>query len=92
MRVLFNIYPEQSQQRLEQTHLLILALLNFDHTIHIVFHGGSEHIIQNNSSLNKKWQALPLYGAHDFLFLNGPLENLNRQKYHRLCQQAEFIA
>lgn len=92
MRLLFNIHPKQSQQRMEQTHLLILALLNFDHTIHIVFHGGSEQIIKDNTVFNKKWNALTLYGAQDFLFLNGPLENINQQEYHHLCHQADFIA
>ena len=80
MRILFNIQPGQSQLRLTQTHLLILALLNFDHTVHIVFHDGGEQIIRNDEELNKKWQALPLYGAHDFLFLDGPFKNTSEKK------------
>lgn len=92
MHTLFNIYPDHSRQRLTQTHLLILALLNFDHNIHIVFHDGSEQLIEADDELNKQWQALPLYGARDFLFLNSPLENMTQQDYHRLSQQADFIS
>ncbi|KAA3641527.1 MAG: hypothetical protein DWP95_06575 [Proteobacteria bacterium] len=92
MHTLFNIYPDQSRQRLEQTHLLILALLNFDHTVHIVFHKGSEQFIKENADLSKKWQALPLYGAHDFWFFNGQHDNLNDQQYRRIKQRADFIS
>jgi len=92
MRTLFNIQPGQSPERLNQTHLLILALLNFDHTVHVVFHHGSEQFIKDDIELSKKWQALPLYGAHDFLFFNSPNDNLSEIKYHKLCQQADFIS
>lgn len=92
MLCLFNIRPDQSPERLEQSHLLILALLNFDHTVHVVFHDGSEQFIKDNEDLNKKWQALPLYGAHDFWFINGPHNNLTEHKYRKLNQQADFIS
>lgn len=92
MRALINIFPGQSPKRLQQTHLLILALLNFDHTVHIVFHDGSERTIQHDTELNKKWQALPLYGARDFLFLSGQYTNLSTEQFHRIKQRADFIS
>jgi|GEM_PF-2037379 len=92
MRILFNIYPEQSRQRLAQTHLLILAFLNFDHSVHIVFHEGSEQLIQDDLNIKKEWQALPLYGAHEFLFFDGPDKNISEDKYRHLIQQADFIS
>ena len=92
MQTLFNIHPDQSPERLEQTQLLILALLNFDHSVHVVFHAGSEQAIKDNTELNKQWQALPLYGTHDFWFRGGPHQNLSEQKYRILRQQADFIA
>lgn len=92
MRTLFNITPDQDIQRLQQTHLLILALLNFDHTVDIVFHNNSDLLIEDHQNLYQQWQALPLYGARDFKFLNSRQDNISQQHFHKLIQQADFVS
>lgn len=92
MRSLFHIYPDFSHARLEQSYLLILACLNFDHRVDIVLHPGSEHRLQQNVQLLKKWQALPLYGAEDFIRLSELNCTDARQKLIRLTLKADFIA
>ena len=92
MRCLFHIFADSSQDRLEQSHLLILACLNFDYRVDIVFHDHSERVLSRQPQLYKKWQALQLYGAQEFIQLSelscSEADNLLTQ----LTDQADFIA
>ncbi len=92
MRAIFHIYPQQSQQCLQQTYLLLLALLNFDHKVFIVFHQNSLTEISKNTEQAKKWQALNLYGAQAFIYYDGDNDNIDAYGLQQLMRQADFIA
>lgn len=92
MQTVFHIYPQQSDQCLEQSYLLMLALLNFEHKVFIVFHQNSFAEISKHAEQLKKWQALHLYGARAFLHYNGDNDNIGTHELQQLTQQADFVA
>lgn len=92
MQAVFHIHPQQSEHSLEQSYLLMLALLNFEHKVFIIFHQNSLTEILKNTEQAKKWQALDLYGAQAFLHYGGDNDNIDAHGMHQLMQQADFIA
>lgn len=69
MQTLFIINSQMNSSQVEQSYLLILAMLNFEHSVDVVFSGaGCDNLIHSEVNL-KKWAALKLYGVDNFYHL-----------------------
>ncbi len=70
MKVSRIITNNPSDQRLEHSYLLCLALLNFEHQVNVVFVDHAFKSILADEITKKQWMALKLYGVEAFYQLN----------------------
>ena len=99
MKAVFVINESMSHEQLEQSYLLILALLNFDHHVDLVFVGDAFNQLIQGEQTTKKWRALKLYGVHAFYQFCDDKENhpdelvpLNANEFATLKTQAQFLS
>lgn len=99
MKTLFIINENISQSQLEQTYLLILAMLNFDHDVDLVFINDAFNRIKRDEALKKQWLALKIYGADNFFNLThngnkpGPgLITISQADFEKLKNQADILS
>ncbi len=99
MRTLFIINQHMNEAQIEQSYLLILAMLNFDHHVNVVFTGQSYRRLITDDAAKKKWSALKIYGVDDFFELtehqSSCIENIkhiNHSAFARLKSQADFLS
>ncbi|MCX7554957.1 hypothetical protein OS175_13855 [Marinicella sp. S1101] len=99
MQSLFIINEKMNTTQVEQSYLLILAMLNFEHSVDVVFSGaGCENLINSNAQL-KKWTALKLYGVNDFYHLTADsgitaldTTALSTADFENMKNQAAFLS
>ncbi len=72
MQCLFIITNELSLEQIERQYLLMIAMLNFDFQVNVVFIGNTHANWQNDDKLNKHLKALSMYGAQCHQLHNKP--------------------
>ena len=70
MKVSLIITEQLSNQQLEHSYLLCLALLNFEHEVNVVFVDQAFKSILAEAEIQKQWLALKLFGVEAFYQLN----------------------
>lgn len=101
MECVFVIQAHFSNQQIEQQYLLMIAMLNFEFKVQLVFDDESWHHWQTHKPLQQKYQALTLYGADVFLLCE-PARSLNSaepacqvidfKQFHELLASAGFVS
>lgn len=86
MKVAMIISEQQSTQQLQESYLLCLALLNFEHQLNVVFIGQAVALLDQDAALKKSWLALKLYGAEAFYQLNKDSQNKSEPATNEHCQ------
>lgn len=100
MRTLFILHDQMTAERLEQQHLLCLAMLNFDFTVQVVMRGSVWAQINACPESQQAWRALHLYGVDEFLWLNGsepaasdwPVRRIDQTEFQRLLSSAGWVS
>jgi hypothetical protein len=78
MKCLFLINENLSSTQIEQQYLLMIAMLNFDFSVSVVFTNDTIHAWHENKVHCKHLAALHMYGVDTFYLLNSsnPAPNL----------------
>ncbi|MCB1582700.1 MAG: hypothetical protein R3E90_15910 [Marinicella sp.] len=101
MHCVFIIQQHLSKQQIEQQYLLMIAMLNFDFKVQIIFDKQSWHHWQSHKTLNQKYNALNLYGAEALLALNATKQpdldtyscrTITPVQMQQILASAEFIS
>ncbi len=94
MKITVIITENLTKQQLEQSYLLCLAWLNFEHQISVVFVGSAFASICNSPETKKQWLALKHFGV-DALYQFNSLPQTNgpgKTPHCRIIDQAHFDA
>lgn len=101
MNCVFIIPAHLNNQQIEQQYLLMIAMLNFDFEVHIIFDQASWHHWYSHKPLAQKLKALNLYGAEHSV-LNGHQQGMDNEhidvrhiddnEYHQIMSGAGFIS
>ncbi|MGJ8662658.1 MAG: hypothetical protein ACSHWU_03360 [Marinicella sp.] len=89
MKALFYLPETFSDQQTENAYLLCLAMLNFEHQVHVVFTAKSWQTINANDLLRKQWLALKLYGAKGFYQLSSSQHSEPSRSHEALTHLTE---
>ncbi len=99
MKSLFIINEKISNSQLEQSYLLILAMLNFEHHVKLVFINNAYTRIDNDPALKQQWLALKLYGIEKFYCLNSTQVSSHQElipitdmEFEQLKNQADLVS
>lgn len=96
MKCLFMIHQSMKSERLEQQYLLMLAMLNFDFEVHLVFTEGAAEFWRHHQHWRKKLTALELYGiasVRELVTSGGDPGNLCQPGWYQgLADSADFIS
>jgi hypothetical protein len=90
MNCVFIVQAHLSGQQIEQQYLLMIAMLNFDFKVQIIFDEESWHHWQTHKPLQQKINALLLYGAEALLLQNADKSTDSEINQHRLINKTEF--
>ncbi len=88
MKISMIVGEHFSQQQLTHSHLLCLALLNFEHQVSVVFIGQAFKLIMQDMDSQKHWLALKLYGVDRFYQL---VVGINQEKHRTTEPHCEKI-
>ncbi|TDR22781.1 hypothetical protein [Marinicella litoralis] len=98
MKCLFVINEQLSDQQIERQYLLMIAMLNFDFEVNLVFMDGAHEMWLNHESHTKHLNALTMYGAkcHSFTTSFNSSEHkhdlLNQAAFNALKNDMDFIS
>lgn len=100
MQNLFIIQEHMSQAQLEQSYLLILAMLNFEHNVDIIFTGEAYNQLCTDETHFKKWSALTMYGVDNLFQLvkdnhalkHNELTAIDQAAFETLKKQADLLS
>ncbi len=101
MHCVFVIQAHLSNQQIEQQYLLMIAMLNFDFKVQVIFDEESWHHWQTHKPLHQKYQALTLYGAEALLLHNSPksldseeivCQIIDSKQFHDIVATAGFVS
>ena len=100
MRTLFILHDQMTADRLEQQHLLCLAMLNFDFDVQVVMQGSVWTQISASPKYQQAWRALLLYGVEEFLWLNGsqlpdpdwPVRRIDQIEFQKLLSSTDWVS
>jgi len=99
MKCLFIITPHQDIEHAENLYLLIIAMLNFDFPVTLVFDATSFKQWQTSEQLNQYLVALHMYGIKQFHILSSHRTNTTENKtayidhatFEQMKSAADFI-
>ena len=77
MKAMFIVHEHMSKRQQENAYLLCLAMLNFEHEVHLVFTELSWQKIHTDNTKKKQWLALKLYGTRGMYQIEGSLDSLS---------------
>lgn len=92
MKVSMVVGEHFSQQQLAHSHLLCLALLNFEHQVNVVFIGQAFKVIMQDMDLQKQWMALKLFGIEAFYQLDAVSKQEKHSAAERHCVKIDLPA
>lgn len=99
MKSLFIINENMKESQLDQSYLLILAMLNFDHQVDLVFSNNAFDLVNHCNDSIQKWRALKLYGVEKFYCLNCSKQKLNDEltalipsDFYQMKAQADWVS
>jgi hypothetical protein len=91
MTCVFLIHQNMSAELMERQYLLMIAMLNFDFQVHLVFTTGASAYWEHHKQWQQKLTALELYGIQQVHHLS---EHTSEQagQLQALLNQADFIS
>ncbi len=100
MKCLYIVTEHMSAEQTNNSYLMCLAMLNFDHQVEVVFTAGAFAQIQQDEQLCKQWLALKLYGvSHMYQLIDYPqaetnqhLEAINYAQFATLSTQCDHLS
>jgi|GEM_PF-6440667 len=99
MKCLFILNNKLNATQIENQYLLMLAMLNFDHEVNLLFIGSAFSQWQQDPQLSKHLVALNMYGAKPYILSDHQLvprkENpipLNPAEFKLMKNKMDFIS
>ena len=92
MNCVFIIHDQMSIETMERQYLLMIAMLNFDFTVDLLFASGAQAYWEHHQHWQKKLSALQLYGIHSIRHLPEAEGQSPPDWYQNLLTQADFIS
>jgi hypothetical protein len=101
MNCLFLFTHKLTAQQIEQQYLLLIAMLNFDFKVQVLFDKTIFHDWLMHKPLKEKLMALNMYGIDEFLLLNNPTQQdeielptrgIDHQELQQMMSAADFIS
>ncbi len=91
MRCLFVLTDQMNQAQLDNSYLLCIAMLNFEHEVDVIFLDRAFTQISQHVEQKKKWLALKLYGVNTMYQFNAT-EAIGTDNHLTTISQAELSA
>jgi hypothetical protein len=92
MKCVFIIHDQMSSETMERQYLLMIAMLNFDFTVDVLFASGAQDYWQHHQHWQQKLTALELYGVHAIRHLPDGAGQSPPDWYVNLLAEADFIS
>lgn len=91
MTCVFLIHQDMSAELMERQYLLMIAMLNFDFKVHLVFTTGARSFWDHHKQWQQKLTALQLYGIQGIHHYCAQSAQQSSQ-LQQLLDQADFIS
>ena len=92
MKCVFIIHQQMSTETLERQYLLMIAMLNFDFEVHLLFTSGAGSYWRHHPQWQKKLKALDMYGISSIKQLPDTESTQHPLWYSTLLAEADFIS